>query len=310
LVLIDEGDRLGLPSGRVLTGEDPFVDTALRVPLETAGFRRQHTEVLAADDAHVAIWCDGFRYAGDRPHAVADWWVGTAADGARRLRAQGDTAAARLVELAGAAVDGLSDEDFFAANTRLLETSYLDPRNDNPRQGSGFGGTAGEWIAGRSHLADAVERDGTFLDVGCANGLLLESLVVWCGERGHHVEPYGVDLSARLVEEAVRRLPAWADRFAVGNAIDWRPADGRRFDHVHTLLELVPAARRADLVSHLREHLVTPGGRVIISHYVPVDRRDQWPRTVLEALGFDVAGETVPDPTTARPVAPSAWIDA
>jgi hypothetical protein len=49
---------------------------------------------------------------------------------------------------------------------------------------------------------------------------------------------------------------------------------------------------------------------VIFSHYVPIEREDQWPRAVIEDLGFEVAGETAPDRSVPRPVAPSAWIDA
>jgi hypothetical protein len=39
--LLPAGDGLALPSGEVLAGEDPILDTGLRVPLVTAGFRRQ-----------------------------------------------------------------------------------------------------------------------------------------------------------------------------------------------------------------------------------------------------------------------------
>jgi hypothetical protein len=38
-VLIDEPDGPALPSGEVLDGEDYRLDTVLRVPLQTAGFR-------------------------------------------------------------------------------------------------------------------------------------------------------------------------------------------------------------------------------------------------------------------------------
>ena len=39
--LIPAGHGLVLPSGEVLEGEDPMLDTGLRVPRVTAGFRRQ-----------------------------------------------------------------------------------------------------------------------------------------------------------------------------------------------------------------------------------------------------------------------------
>ncbi|GAA1533136.1 hypothetical protein GCM10009827_058900 [Dactylosporangium maewongense] len=50
------------------------------------------------------------------------------------------------------------------------------------------------------------------MQVGCANGLLMESVHRWAAERGRRVEPFGVDLGARLVAAARVRLPHWADR--------------------------------------------------------------------------------------------------
>ena len=63
-----------------------------------------------------------------------------------------------------------------------------------------------------------------FLGVGCANGLLLESLTRWCGERGHTVEPHGVDFVPELVDLARARHPGKDGQFEVANAFYWRPA--------------------------------------------------------------------------------------
>ena len=72
---------------------------------------------------------------------------------------------------------------------------------------------------------EAIDRDGSFLDVGCANGYLLESIVRWSERR---IEPFGLDFSPRLVELARARLPQWADRIYLGDALEWEPP--RRFD--------------------------------------------------------------------------------
>jgi hypothetical protein len=218
--LVPAGDGLVLPSGEVLAGEDPMLDTGLRVPLATAGFRRQGFHPFAVSGDHVVVWCEGDDgYRGARPHAEVELWKGPAADAARRLRAAGDERAAAIVEAADSARRALDEAGWYRDSQRLLETSYL--RDGTPRGGSGFGGTADAWRAHRGHLCQAVDRDGSFLDVGCANGHLLESMVAWCSERGVQLEPYGVDLSAGLVAEARRRLPRWADRIWVGNALDW-----------------------------------------------------------------------------------------
>jgi SAM-dependent methyltransferase len=304
--LIPAGDRLTLPSGEVLAGEDPMLDTGLRVPLVTAGFRRQGFHPFAVDGEHVHVWCEGDAdYRGARPHTEIDLWKGPAEAAARRLRAAGDERTARVVEAADRARRALDEDAFYRDGQRLLETSYL--RDGTPRGGSGFGGTAAAWRQQRSQLCQAINRDGSFLDVGCANGHLLESMVAWCAERGLRVEPYGVDLSPGLVAEARRRLPRWADRIWVGNALDWTAPEGRRFDFVHTLLDLVPAARREQMLRNHLEHLVAAGGRLLVSNYVPAGDRSRHADQVLRRLGFRVDGTTRPA-GGGQAVAPTAWI--
>jgi SAM-dependent methyltransferase len=306
-LLIPVADRLVLPSGEVLPGEDPMIDAGLRIPLVTAGFRRQGFHPFAVRDDHVYVWCEGDdRYRGSRPHAEVDLWKGSPVQAASRLRRAGDEPAARAVEAADRARRTLGEDSFYRDGQRLLETSYL--RASTPRGGSGFGGTAAEWRARRSQICQAIDRDGSFLDVGCANGHLLESVVAWCAERGVRVEPYGVDLSARLVDEARRRLPRWADGIWVGNGLDWRPPAGRRFDFVHTLLDLVPAARLAQMLGHQLDQLVAPDGRLLVSNYVPWEDRSRHPEELLARLGFGVDGVTAPGDGSGRPVPPTAWI--
>jgi hypothetical protein len=61
----------------------------------------------------------------------------------------------------------------FLRDLDALESSYL--ASSDPILQSGFGGGPERWRAERSPLLDAVNTNGTFLDVGCANGFLLES---------------------------------------------------------------------------------------------------------------------------------------
>jgi SAM-dependent methyltransferase len=137
---------------------------------------------------------------------------------------------------------------------------------------------------------EAIHRPGSFLDVGCANGYLLESLVRWSP---HPIEPYGLDFSARLVELACARLPQWADRFFVGDALDWEPP--RRFDFVRTELVYAPDGRRHELVERLLARVVAPGGRLIVCGYgsprsgVPTDPV----RRILRGWGYELAFELV-----------------
>jgi SAM-dependent methyltransferase len=110
-----------------------------------------------------------------------------------------------------------------------------------------------------------VDSDGSFLDIGCANGLLMDSVVEWARKGGHSLEPFGVDISERLAELARQRLPHWRNRIFVGNALLWEPP--ARFDFVRTELVYVPTPRRREYAERLLERFVAPGGRLILCSY-------------------------------------------
>src|SRR5437763_4940424 len=82
----------------------------------------------------------------------------------------------------------------------------------NPRAQSGHSGDEAHWERARGLIADAIDRDGTFLDVGCASGLLMECLERWSLARGFRVEPHGLDIAPELAALARGRRPRWADR--------------------------------------------------------------------------------------------------
>ena len=168
----------------------------------------------------------------------------------------------------------------------LIEPSYLGAAT--AEAGSGHGGTPEEWEATRGPIMAAIERDGDLLDVGCANGLLMESLRRWGDERGLRIEPYGVDISPAIAEVARTRLPHWADRIWAANAATWRPP--RRWDYVRTGLEYVPDDRGRELVEHLLAAYVAPGGRLIVGKSNERrDRPDIGAR--LRSWGLDPTGE-------------------
>jgi len=155
------------------------------------------------------------------------------------------------------------DEGFFDEQRARLEEAYL--AGTNPRQQSGFGRDERDWERYRRPVVAPIDHDGTFLDVGCANGLLMEDVVRWAAEDGHAVEPYGLDISERLAELARQRLPAWRDRIFTGNALAWEPP--RRFDYVRTEMVYVPAHRRREYLERLLARMVAPGGRLIVCAY-------------------------------------------
>lgn len=154
----------------------------------------------------------------------------------------------------------IDDTEWFAAMAAIFADAY--PRAPGSRGASGFGGDEARWELARRPIADAVERPGSFLDVGCAAGDLLESLVRWSP---HALEPFGLELVPELAALARRRFPASADRIFVGNALDWTPP--RRFDYVRTELVYVPPPRQEQLVHRLLAEVVAPDGRLIVCGY-------------------------------------------
>jgi SAM-dependent methyltransferase len=184
-----------------------------------------------------------------------------------------------------------------------LEPSYL--QSDDPIRQSGFGGGAARWREEREPILDAIDKDGELLDVGCANGFLLECLLVWGQQRGLALTPHGVDLGPRLVELARSRLPRYAANFHVANGWNWEPP--QRYDYVYALYDSVPADYLTLYVQRLLARCVGVGGRLIIGAYGSRSRQQQ-PFDIaafLRANGFAVAGTSQGGhPTIAR----FAWI--
>jgi SAM-dependent methyltransferase len=190
----------------------------------------------------------------------------------------------------------LDDAGWHAANANLVVPAYLSA--ETPEGGSGSSRDAAGWERSRSLVADAVESGQSFLDIGCANGHLMESMARWSG-----VEPYGLEISPGLAELARERLPHWADRIWVGNALGWQPPC--RFDVVRTGLDYVPAPRRRNLV----EHLLSYTDRLVIGVFN--EERDLRTQEELVAgWGFAVAGHSERGHTHPQLAYKAFWIDA
>ena len=204
--------------------------------------------------------------------------------------------------LAAGAID---EAAWYERNEEARADAYL--ASDDPRAQSGNGGDEVDWRWSRELILDALPAGGSLLDVGCANGYLMESAHRWGAERGVAVEPHGLDLSWRLAALARRRLPHWADRVWVGNVIDWAPP--RRFDLVHLGLDYAPAARRRELVERALVRLVAPGGRLVFraERVTPGG-----PDVVADvrALGFVVGGVAERAHPRTGVLRRTAWVDA
>lgn len=191
----------------------------------------------------------------------------------------------------------LPDEEFIE-EARSLEAAYL--QSDDPIVQSGFSGGRDRWVAERSPIIWAIDGDGDFLDVGCANGVLAADVVVWAGQRGHTIVPHGVDLGEGLIELARQHLADHATNFTVVDAWRWEPE--RRWRYVYSLLDLAPDDLWCEWIEKLLGW-VESGGRLIIGSYgsrsreiEPVDVAEVLARCGMEVVGAASGG----DPSVSR----------
>lgn len=265
-----------------------YLNGAYLAPLEQAGARFQQFHPFARksdDTGFIAGWVDGDLRETEAGRIVVSPEIAEA-----RLKEEGNTELAGLVRWAAESFRNQTEESYYQDVYIILEDSFL--AATTVFGGSGFGGDATRWRLARGLIAEAIHKDGTFLDIGCANGLLMESMVAWAAEKGHQLEPYGLDISARLAQVARQRLPQWADRIFAGNVMTWQPP--QRFDFVSTGLEYVPEHRRRDLVERLLTHFVRDGGRLITTAYglTKDPSKENWPvGDHLRAFGFAAGGE-------------------
>lgn len=213
--------------------------------------------------------------------------------------------AAHLLAEADAALESgaIDDAEWYRRVAALITPSYL--AADTPWAQSGKSGDAASFERARRLLVDAM-RPGSFLDVGCASGYLMECMHAWCAAAGIACEPYGLDIAPELADLARERLPHWRDRIFTGNAIDWQPP--RRFDVVRTGLEYVPSRRRRDFVARLLADVVAARGRLVIGVFSEeVD--DHALQREVASWGFAVEGSTERPHSDARLAYRVVWID-
>ena len=182
-------------------------------------------------------------------------------------------------------VDSPRDTYFDAVRTAIAEYYLADP--SNPYQQSGRSSGPERWKETRHCILQAVHRDGDFLDIGCANGLLLESLIGWAAERSLSIRPHGIDFVPELVELARRRLVRHAGSFEVANAFYWTPT--RQFDFVRTNLDYVQRKDWPEFIAR-QYTAVGRGGRLIVCQYRNEGDERVDVHALLTGLGYAVIG--------------------
>lgn len=200
----------------------------------------------------------------------------------------------------------IDEEQWHEAMASLIKPAYLSA--ENPYAQAGHGGDAATWDASRGFVADALYRSGSFLDVGCASGILMESVQRWGITKNLSIEPYGLEIIPELADLARRRLPHWAARIYTGNIRQWR-SPNMRFDYVLIRPEYAPEHRRAELVHHVLNQVLESDGRLII--FVGTEEVDA--RSVEASVtnaGLGIHGRVeIAHPKDQRVVRRLFWID-
>lgn len=154
----------------------------------------------------------------------------------------------------------ISKDEWFELHKEYYSNLYLS--KDNPRAQSGHSGDEFHYLYSHLMIIEAINKNGTFLDIGCANGYLLESVNRWASGIGYKIEFYGLDISERIINLAKQRLPEWKDHFYVGNALTWMPK--YEFDFVCIKgLEYVPDSDQFNFFQHIMNNYLNDKGRLI-----------------------------------------------
>ncbi|MBB6217888.1 SAM-dependent methyltransferase [Anaerosolibacter carboniphilus] len=177
-------------------------------------------------------------------------------------------------------------EKWFKENAYNYEADYI--IYEEPWRQSGFAGPEERWEKCRKPIAELVTKSGTFLDIGCANGYLLECIMKWKFEIGINITPYGLDIGEKLVALAKERLSRFTDNMFIGNAFYWIPP--MKFDYVRTELVYVPDELKKQYIERLKKDFLNEDGALLVCEYRPskIDVQDPWVNEVLKDYGFNI----------------------
>lgn len=128
---------------------------------------------------------------------------------------------------------------------------------------TGFGGTEKEWEYCRKIIVDAIDHDGRFLDVGCANGRLAWDVQKWAAQKNIKLDVFGVDFVPELIEKAKKRFPGKEGHFIISDAFEFSPPE--TFDYILVAVHL-PQDQQEKLYRHYLPTL-SEKGKLITTKY-------------------------------------------
>lgn len=128
-----------------------------------------------------------------------------------------------------------------------------------------------QWEKGRQFITSAIDKDGSLLDYGCANGFLLRSLQEWSE---HKLDPYGFDIDQQSIKNAKMLFPNKIDHFVGPEELKNNEQFPKNFDFIYWNVWdnwKFEKQEELDLLKKLQES-TNPGGRLILGLY---DTREQ-----------------------------------
>jgi 2-polyprenyl-3-methyl-5-hydroxy-6-metoxy-1,4-benzoquinol methylase len=173
-----------------------------------------------------------------------------------------------------------------------------------------FSATRGRLQPGVQRILDTVPRDANVLDLGCGNGGVAAELA----QRGHHGRYVGMDFSAKLLEEAKKKVPntvsniEFVEADLTGEFDQQSAIKDRRFDWIFAfaVLHHIPSTElRVEFLARVKE-LLAPDGRFAISTWQFLnsprlkDRIQSWSAVDLQETAVD-AGDYLLDWRSGEP---------
>ena len=150
------------------------------------------------------------------------------------------------------------------------------------------------WEDHRKFISQAINKSGTILDVGCANGFLLKCLQKWSI---YKLTPYGIDYNKECIEQAKDLFPLYSDNFMFAlmpNLKEFFKQDFPvKFDFVYwNIWDPWNFEDQKEIESlHLSFEMVSNGGRLILGFYESDKNKEKRIQKIKE-LGFKFSGIT------------------
>ena len=116
-------------------------------------------------------------------------------------------------------------------------------------------------------LAKYAESGGKILDIGCGNGILLESLP-------KNMDYFGIDVSLALIDEAKKKYDGFKERFSIFDGLKI-PFPDKSFDFVFSIAVLHHIPGKGLHLNHIKEitRVLKPDGRAIVGVWRLWDKR-------------------------------------